>query len=152
MEEQKIERRLKKEIELIGGKALKFVSPGVSGVPDRIVLLPGGKVIFVELKASGKKLRPIQELRRKEFNKLGFDIRVISMSIFEYDKEEEEKKLRKAEFEAGREAGFLEGQKHAALQSSIESAKRMLKSNKLSPEDISIFSGLSLDEVKKLQL
>ena len=77
---------------------------------------------------------------------------VISMSIFEYDKEEEEKKLRKAEFEAGREAGFLEGQKHAALQSSIESAKRMLKSNKLSPEDISIFSGLSLDEVKKLQL
>ena len=56
---------------------------------------------------------------------------VISMSIFEYDKEEEEKKLRKAEFEAGREAGFLEGQKHAALQSSIESAKRMLKSNKL---------------------
>ena len=75
---------------------------------------------------------------------------VISMSIFEYDKEEEEKKLRKAEFEAGREAGFLEGQKHAALQSSIESAKRMLKSNKLSPEDISIFSGLSLDEVKKL--
>ena len=77
---------------------------------------------------------------------------VISMSIFEYDKEEEEKKLRNAEFEAGREAGFLEGQKHAALQSSIESAKRMLKSNKLSPEDISIFSGLSLDEVKKLQL
>ena len=70
----------------------------------------------------------------------------------EAEKEEEEKKLRKAEFEAGREAGFLEGQKHAALQSSIESAKRMLKSNKLSPEDISIFSGLSLDEVKKLQL
>ena len=77
---------------------------------------------------------------------------VLKVSIFEYDKEEEEKKLRKAEFEAGREAGFLEGQKHAALQSSIESAKRMLKSNKLSPEDISIFSGLSLDEVKKLQL
>ncbi|SCK04334.1 VRR-NUC domain [uncultured Clostridium sp.] len=77
MEEQKIERRLKKEIELIGGKALKFVSPGVSGVPDRIVLLPGGKVVFIELKAPGKKLRPIQELRKKEFNKLGFDIRVI---------------------------------------------------------------------------
>lgn len=77
MEEQKIERRLKKEIELIGGKALKFVSPGVSGVPDRIVLLPGGKVIFVELKAPGKKLSPMQAFRRKEFNKLGFDIRVI---------------------------------------------------------------------------
>lgn len=77
MEEQKIERRLKKEIELIGGKALKFVSPGVSGVPDRIVLLPGGRIIFVELKAPGKKLRPIQELRKKEFNKLGFNTRVI---------------------------------------------------------------------------
>lgn len=77
MEEQKIERRLKKEIELIGGKALKFVSPGVSGVPDRIVLLPGGKVIFIELKAPGKKLRPIQAFRRKEFNKLGFETKVI---------------------------------------------------------------------------
>jgi hypothetical protein len=77
MEEQKIERRLKKEIELIGGKALKFVSPGVSGVPDRIVLLPGGKVIFIELKAPGKSLSPIQSFRKKEFNKLGFNTRVI---------------------------------------------------------------------------
>ena len=77
MEEQKIERRLKKEIELIGGKALKFVSPGVSGVPDRIVLLPGGKVIFIELKAPGKILNPIQAFRRKEFNKLGFETKVI---------------------------------------------------------------------------
>lgn len=77
MEEQKIERRLKKEIELIGGKALKFVSPGVSGVPDRIVLLPGGKFIFIELKAPGKILSPIQAFRRKEFNKLGFETKVI---------------------------------------------------------------------------
>lgn len=77
MEEQKIERRLKKEIELIGGKALKFVSPGMSGVPDRIVLLPGGRIIFVELKAPGKKLRPIQERRKKELEKLGFTYKVI---------------------------------------------------------------------------
>lgn len=77
MEEQKIERRLRKEIELIGGKALKFVSPGVSGVPDRIVLLPGGKVIFIELKAPGKKLKPIQELRKKELEKLGFDYWIV---------------------------------------------------------------------------
>ena len=77
MEEQKIERRLRKENELIGGKALKFVSPGVSGVPDRIVLLPGGKVIFIELKAPGKKLRPIQELRKKELEKLGFDYWIV---------------------------------------------------------------------------
>nr|DAO91533.1 MAG TPA: Nuclease [Caudoviricetes sp.] len=77
MEEQKIERRLKKEIELIGGKALKFVSPGVSGVPDRIILLPYGRVIFAELKATGKKLRPIQELRKKELEKLGFDYWIV---------------------------------------------------------------------------
>lgn len=77
MEEQKIERRLKKEIELIGGKTLKFISPGMSGVPDRIVLLPGGWVIFVELKAPCKKLRPIQELRKKELEKLGFIVKVI---------------------------------------------------------------------------
>ncbi|WP_338631513.1 VRR-NUC domain-containing protein [Clostridium baratii] len=77
MEEQKIERRLKKEIELIGGKALKFVSPGMSGVPDRIVLLPGGKTIFVELKAPNKKLREIQRYRKKQLEKLGFRVECI---------------------------------------------------------------------------
>lgn len=77
MEESKIEKRLKKEIELIGGKALKFVSPGVSGVPDRIVLLPHGKIVFVELKAPGKKLRAMQEYRAKELRKLGFRVECI---------------------------------------------------------------------------
>ena len=75
---------------------------------------------------------------------------VISMSIFEYDKELEEKKLRKAEFEAGREAGheagFAEGENHAAL----EIASRMLQSNKFSLDEIANFSGLSIDEIKKL--
>ena len=77
MEESKIENRLKKEIELIGGKALKFVSPGISGVPDRIVLLPHGRIVFIELKAPGKKPRPIQIKRIKELKDLGFDVRVI---------------------------------------------------------------------------
>lgn len=72
-----IEKRLKKEIELIGGKALKFVSPGVSGVPDRIVLLPHGKIVFVELKAPGKKLRALQEYRAKELRNLGFRVECI---------------------------------------------------------------------------
>lgn len=57
MLESKIEKRLKKEIELLGGKAMKFISPGEAGVPDRIVLLPEGHVIFVELKAPGKKTK-----------------------------------------------------------------------------------------------
>ncbi|WP_443660132.1 VRR-NUC domain-containing protein [Clostridium algidicarnis] len=77
MQESKVENRLKKEIELIGGKAPKFVSPGMSGVPDRIVLLPGGRIVFVELKAPGKKPRPMQEYRIKELRTLGFEVKVI---------------------------------------------------------------------------
>ena len=77
MREASIEKRLKNEVEKIGGKALKFVSPGTIGIPDRIVLLPGGKIIFIELKAQGKKLRPMQEYRAKELRALGFDVRCI---------------------------------------------------------------------------
>ena len=65
------------------------------------------------------------------------------MSIFEYDKELEEKKLRKAEFEAG----FAEG----SLSTSIETARRMLHSGKFSLEEISVFSGLPLEEVKSFR-
>ena len=80
---------------------------------------------------------------------------VISMSIFEYDKELEEKKLRKAEYEAGHEAGFSEGEKYGiergTFLNSIETAKRMLRLQEFSLEKIAAISGLSLDEVKKLQ-
>jgi len=77
IQESKIEKRLKKEVEKIGGKALKFVSPGLIGVPDRIVLLPHGKMIFVELKAPGKKLEVIQDFRAKQLRKLGFNVKCI---------------------------------------------------------------------------
>ena len=84
---------------------------------------------------------------------------VISMSIFEYDKELEEKKLRKAEYEYGfsegekhgHEIGFSEGKKTGFQNAALETARRMLKSNKLSLEDIADFSGLSIDEIKQLQ-
>ena len=72
---------------------------------------------------------------------------VISMSIFEYDKELEEKKLRKAEYEAG----FSEGEKHGIERTSIATARRMLKFQEFSLEKIAAISGLSLDEIKKLQ-
>jgi VRR-NUC domain. len=75
--ESVIEKRLKKEIEKIGGKALKFVSPGMSGVPDRIVLLPQGKIVFVELKAPGKKLKKMQKYRAKKLQTLGFRVECI---------------------------------------------------------------------------
>lgn len=77
IEESKIERKLKKEIEKIGGKALKFVSPGMSGMPDRIVLLPEGRIFFIELKAPGKKPRALQEYRAKELRSLGFKVKCI---------------------------------------------------------------------------
>ena len=75
---------------------------------------------------------------------------VISMSIFEYDKELEEKKLRKAEYEAG----FSEGEKYGiecgTFLNSIETAKRMLKLQEFSLEKIAAITGLPFDEVKKL--
>jgi hypothetical protein len=74
MEESRIEKRLKESVHKIGGLAFKFVSPGMNGVPDRLVLLPGGKVAFVELKAKDGKLSKIQETRRKQIKKLGFEV------------------------------------------------------------------------------
>ena len=72
---------------------------------------------------------------------------VISMSIFEYDKEEEEKKLRKAEYEAGVEAGEKSGIQKGVLNTT----RHLLKLNKLSLEEIASVSGLSVEEIKKLQ-
>lgn len=72
--EGRLERRLKREVESMGGKALKFTSPGMAGVPDRLVLLPGGKAVFVEMKATGEKLRPLQKKRKRELETLGFDV------------------------------------------------------------------------------
>lgn len=77
MREKNIEAYLRKEVERIGGKAYKFSSPGSNGVPDRIILLPGGRVRFVELKAEGKELRPIQLFRKRQFEKLGFTVYVV---------------------------------------------------------------------------
>ena len=72
MREMKIERALVKQIKHFGGLALKFTSPGFDGVPDRLVLLPGGKIAFVELKAPGKKMRLLQVKRKSQLEALGF--------------------------------------------------------------------------------
>lgn len=75
--ESKIEAKLKCEVENLGGLALKFTSPGMAGVPDRLVLLPKGKIYFVELKAPGKKLRPLQLKRKEQLESLGFKVYVM---------------------------------------------------------------------------
>ena len=79
MLESEIENRLHTGIKKLGTKklrprCLKFVSPGFTGVPDRLILLPGGRVIFVELKQPGKKERPRQRLVQEWLCKLGFTV------------------------------------------------------------------------------
>ena len=77
MREKNIETSLVAEVRRRGGLAPKFVSPGLDGVPDRLILLPGGKIVFAELKAPGKTLRPLQALRKRQLEKLGFRVFVI---------------------------------------------------------------------------
>ena len=77
MREKSIESKLAAEVRKHGGLAPKFVSPGLDGVPDRLILLPGGKAAFAELKAPGKTLRPLQAVRKRQLEKLGFRVFVI---------------------------------------------------------------------------
>ncbi|WKB36381.1 VRR-NUC domain-containing protein [Terrilactibacillus sp. S3-3] len=56
----------------LGGLALKLVSPGFDGMPDRLILLPERKIAFIEVKAPGKTLRPLQEKRKRQLESLGF--------------------------------------------------------------------------------
>jgi len=70
--EKELEQKLVREVKRRGGRAYKFISPGLNGVPDRLVLLPGGNIGFVEVKAPGKKMRPNQIKRKGELEGLGF--------------------------------------------------------------------------------
>lgn len=72
MLEKDIEGYLVQEVTKLEGKCYKFVSPGNAGVPDRIVLLPGGLIGFVECKAPGKKPRKLQEHTINILRALGF--------------------------------------------------------------------------------
>ena len=74
MTEKQIEQKLVKAVKARGGIAPKFVSPGFDGVPDRIVLLPRGRIAFIELKAKGRKMRPLQVRRKRQLESLGFSV------------------------------------------------------------------------------
>ncbi len=74
MQEKYIEQKLVAAVKNMGGIAPKFVSPGFDGVPDRIVLLPMGRIAFIELKAPGKKMRPLQVRRKRQLEELGFSV------------------------------------------------------------------------------
>ena len=77
MREKTIEQKFAAAVKAVGGLALKFTSPGFDGVPDRIVLLPGGKMAFVEVKAPGEKPRPLQSARHRLLRRLGFRVYVL---------------------------------------------------------------------------
>ncbi|MBG9657833.1 VRR-NUC domain-containing protein [Cytobacillus firmus] len=77
MRENFIEKKFAEAVKKTGSMPLKFTSPGTAGVPDRIVLIPGGRILFVELKKPGEKLRPLQEKRKKDFENLGFKVEVV---------------------------------------------------------------------------
>ena len=77
MREKTIEKKLSDEVKKRGGLAPKFTSPGFDGMPDRIVLMPGGRMAFVEVKARGKAPRPLQEARHRLLRQLGFPVYVL---------------------------------------------------------------------------
>ena len=77
MREKQIEQKLVHKVKAAGGIAPKFVSPGFDGMPDRIVLLPGGHIGFVEVKAPGEKPRPLQLSRHGLLRRLGFKVFVL---------------------------------------------------------------------------
>jgi hypothetical protein len=77
MREKQIEQKLVKAVKNMGGIAPKLVCPGFDGMPDRIVLLPGGHMAFVEVKAPGEKPRPLQMARHGLLRRLGFKLYVL---------------------------------------------------------------------------
>ncbi len=77
MREKEIEQKLVTAVKQKGGLALKLVSPSLSGIPDRLILLNCARLAFVELKAPNKKPRPLQLKRIEQLKKLGFRVFII---------------------------------------------------------------------------
>lgn len=77
MREKLIEQKLIRAVKAVGGLAVKLVSPGFDGMPDRLLLLPGGKIAFVEAKSMSCKPRPLQIKRHEILMNLGFLVFVL---------------------------------------------------------------------------
>lgn len=77
MKESEVERRLVQMVRKRGGLCYKFVSPGNPGVPDRIIITPTGRTIYVELKTEIGRLANIQQWQIAEMQKRGAEVRVV---------------------------------------------------------------------------
>ena len=77
MKESQIEAKLVRMVRERGGLCFKFVSPSNPGVPDRIIITPDGRTVYVELKTETGRLRRIQEWQLSEMRKRGADVRVV---------------------------------------------------------------------------
>lgn len=77
MLEREVEKILVREVRKAGGIAPKLTSPANAGMPDRLIILPQGKVYFIEVKAPGKKPRPLQLRQMDRLTQLGCMVRVI---------------------------------------------------------------------------
>ena len=77
LKEKIIEKKLVKAVKEAGGIAPKLICPGFDGMPDRIVLLPGGRMGFIEVKVPGKAPRPLQEARHRMLRMLGYRVYVL---------------------------------------------------------------------------
>lgn len=77
MRESSVESKLHRGVLKMGGLSYKWV-PTTAGLPDRIALLPGGQVYFIELKATGGKLRPDQLVMHEKFRKRGIDVVILT--------------------------------------------------------------------------
>ncbi len=78
--EKNLERKLANKIEALGGWTLKLLSTHIKGLPDRLCLLPGGRVFFAEIKTTKKKPEKLQGIIHKKLRSLGFEVYVVDSS------------------------------------------------------------------------
>ena len=77
MREKTVESKFSIAVKAKGGLAVKFTSPGFNGMPDRLVMFPGGRIAFVEVKAPGETPRPLQRSRHRLLRRMGFKVYVL---------------------------------------------------------------------------
>ena len=77
MREKTVESKFTSAVKAKGGLAVKFTSPGFNGMPDRLVMFPGGRIAFVEVKKKGEKPRPLQLARHRLLRQLGFRVYIL---------------------------------------------------------------------------